>query len=289
MTSSNKINEIIESLGSIDISKLANLRDKIISIKDLSKLLITTILDESGVKNDVLINIDESENKIINNVIDKLSLALEAFYEFLDYDNDGKVEIVEKTSDNKIIQGDDIKALLKDINDIKKTFDDKNNKNIILVITATFAGMSVYFNSEKFTSTKDEFIQFKNACDETFNAIKQIKNINIKNKILFKSSNTSDIMALIINLCIISIPLISLITSKIKNTDSKESIILSNDEIKSSISNMYGSDIDMIQLTVNNLSLTFGKIIDSAIKGSNSGSFFSKLCCCFSTNSQSNN
>lgn len=163
------------------------------------------------------------DNKSVNDYIDSLTVVIKNFYNILDYDNDGVVELVDEVNGEKVL-GEDVELLKKDIGDIYNVLSGKG-KNTGANIFNMVAIMSLYFSSERFTTTRDDFIEFKNSCVKAIELYKKIdKKINLENALKF-----------IIYLCVITVPLINLLNKSDANI-TKESI---NHEIRETYGDHY--------------------------------------------------
>jgi hypothetical protein len=212
----------------------------------------------------------------ITNFLEDIANAVNIFCDFLDYDRDGIVELVGRDQEGKIIEGQDIDALLKDLPDIKSAF--KNQKDVCAAIIAVISSIAMYFTSENFSHTKNEFILFKSACETAYTSCSQIKSINYQK---FFKDNSTDVMNFVILLCIIVVPVVELVNKKvasIQNDSLDDKLVITSDEIKRAITDMYGVNLDFVLNIVHRLSDIFIR----AIKPIKTGFFskFSKCCCC---------
>src|SRR5690606_15804 len=99
--------------------------------------------------------LNDLDEKNIEEVTDNLSKTLVNFYNFLDYDNDGKVELVENKN-GSISLGDDLKKLQKDTVGIIEPFLNKeNNKDKLFIIT--FVNLLTLLQNENISKSSDKF------------------------------------------------------------------------------------------------------------------------------------
>ena len=278
---------IIERIGNIVLKDVMHMSDdkKILSVELLIKSMIISVLDLSKSFNNN-ISFDKKQVDNLETFLNASTDAITQLCLLLDYDNDGKIELIRKDSKNNIVAGDDIEKLMNDTKGIQLAFKPQcgNASTSLLVI---FSSLILYFSDEKFTHFKSEIESFKNACVKTHNSYILIKNTN--NKII---DNSESIVKFIITMCVISFPVIDLVNKKIIEINNNplndltdpSSNTITNDIINKSVHDMYGYDLGYIMKIVDSLANIILKSL--VLNGTKNKiiEFFKKISCCVKSN-----
>ena len=253
-----KFNNLMGKVGDITVASiLSDSSDgkKILNLKLLTQSLASNILALSRVN----IKVGSDDETKINTFLNYLAIATEKFCNFLDYDGNGVVELVARNEKGEIIAGNDINAMLIDGQQVTSSF--KNINNIQTFIIAVISTMVMYFTNKNIVSTRADFVEFKLACGNSFTAMMNLKTLNHDD---FFRQNIDDFMRFIITMCVLIVPIIDLAHSRIaaiNDPANKNNLIslavISKDDIKKVVTNMYGVDMEFILSSVDSLVTAF--------------------------------
>jgi hypothetical protein len=290
-----KITDLVGKLNDIDLtggSALNSILEQDLTdgnkrmVLNTKALLISLVSSVFGLTNENMNNptiySPEDLNKI-NKFFGDLVLTVEKFCKFLDYDNDGRVELIGQDKNGKIIVGEDIELIVADIKYLSSAVNNNNlNKGSApLAILATLSALTIYLSNDNYLNAKDDYEQFKEACGKTYNSFKLFKEINHSKQAKESIKNNIDnIISFVIIFCIISIPIIDLVSKKANDIKSGEKVIITKEMIQLAIINMYGLDLDFITKSIEGLVKVFGNTLAVSGCGSKLSQFFKKKCCC---------
>jgi hypothetical protein len=266
--------EDVSILNMFDTINVSNEKKKVLNIQKLAKTLLTGILKLSDYK----INIDPKDDNIIKGFMSSIVIAIEKFCNFLDYDNDGIIELVRHNENGTIIEGEDIELMVKDGKAIINSFKDQGDpvKTTVVILTQLVA----YFMNDRVTLSRKKFIEFEEECTKAYICFKQVKSIKY---LQFFSNNSDNMIKFVINMCIIIIPIIDLVNKRnaISKLDSIQNLTITKDDVKKATFDMYGSEIEFILTPIDNLVYTIVRNIEGSKKCK---AFFNsiknKCCCC---------
>lgn len=275
MSESEKLGDVLTHLTDITINNVLDekttdehTKKKILNVRSLVKSLASSILGLTS------INLESINNDYVNAFLDDISDAVEKFCDFLDYDGDGVVELVKRDEKGDIVEGDDIALMVKDAKDIGSFF--KTQGNMATNILAIISSITLYFNNNNFTQTRDDFIAFKAACEKAHQSYERIPHIN-RGKLF--ADNVDNIIKFVITLCIISVPIVDLVNKQIAMLGNDNADVIITREIMSkAVHEAYGLDLEFIMKSVDALVDVFAR----SIKVSNAGKKFLdyiKSCC----------
>lgn len=284
-TLNNMSNIILNKLTDVKIIDVVKPIDnnsdiKILNLNYVVGITITNILDISTTNTNTNININTNNDndKTIEIFINNMSIAVERFCKFLDYDGDGVIEIVKRNEKGEIIKGEDIEKIENDVNKFVSGFTNNNvntnvnktvNKTAIIypdpqkAVIAALSSLAMYYTNDNISSSREDFAAFRDACLNSYASIINLKNVNYKNII---HNNAEDLMKFIITLCVILIPIIDALNNKIKTEKNITDIILTKEDMNKIVFNMYGLDIDFILISIDNLVKIFLDIYKASSK-----------------------
>lgn len=235
-----------------------------------------------------------SEQILIDTFLANFNKTIEYFMDFLDYDGDNQIKLIEfEKSKEKIEIGADLNAFIDDMKDIISSF--KTNASSADKIFSVLSNVLLYTLSDEYTEAKDDIINFNESVKITFGSLKKLKNIDHK-KIF--DSKVDDMISFIMMFCVLMIPIIDLINKKLgdlNKADIKshtkedtsninesvipskdEEIILPNNEVADAIKNYYGDHLNTVLGLVNQLTKKMIKVVESK----KWKKLKTKLCCC---------
>ena len=313
--------DLVSKVESIDLKDIMdeykenNVVKRTLNIRKLIENLVVTILEFSSDNNpsgDVKLNEYSAEDKDkIDSFKESCSNTCDIFWDILNYNDnyldDAKtcpnIEIIEKTSDGKIIIGADLKAVLEDvqlaidtavtegnqlqdvITDVK---DDTNIGTVINVSTHIFnllTKVSLYFDvivnpdvETHYGETIADFENFFASCKNVYDRFSVVKNIN-HSKLM--TGKEEEIIDFIMYLCIISLPIIELCVDKLKNSNDKSSLVVTKQELNNKIELYYGKGgLTFVLAAVDKFVETFTKKYNIGKKVKSVGNWFAEKCCC---------
>jgi hypothetical protein len=246
-------NTILSYLKDIELNGILN---KLCGGQEDEYKILIKYLVNSIINVELFDKLIENDNLII--LRDKVGQNVRLFLNFLDFNNDGKVQLVVKNDiDDNYTFGNDVPMIIKDI-DINQI--DKQVTNIL-------TSLILYMRSDEYIEANEKFSNFYESCKITHNYFK----LNFKN-ILIVSFDT--IISLVILLCIISIPILNLIKQRIELLNNSDAnIIITHDEIIDTINKMYGINVNCILLLVHT-------IVEAFVELNNKTKLLSKVFTC---------
>lgn len=336
------VESLIEDLGEITLDKVYDLTDKKnvqirkLNLPNLVSVLVKSVLSLNGkdpAGNNVRYTADEKVK--IKNFVTNFRNTVDYFMDFLDYDNDNQVSLVkfEKTKD-KVEVGGDLQAFINDVKDVGAPFksDSSGTDKVISTLTNVF----IYLTSDAFSETKDDVINFNKSIKQSYASLKELKSINHK-KVF--ASRVDDMVSFVIMFCVLLVPVIKLIDSKLsklnsadartaltaakkarskrrskrgdatkavkshshndsnkgarakdESSDSIDSAgladddFITNDDIEEAITDMYGTQLELILKLVDQVTKNMGKYVES----SKFNKLKQKLCCCAKADGEDN-
>lgn len=265
MTSTTQFTDIVKRIDNIQLSEVFG--NNAVNIKSLATSVSKSVLSLStnGIK------ISENDKNNIMTFLNNISSSVSTFCDFLDYNNNGKVELIRRNSDGKIGYGADISAVIEDGKDIINPIF-KGDKNVPVIIMSTMTNILSLLTNENIINAKNDYNAFKKSCEKTFASFSLIKNVD---RAKLFSENADDIIRFIIVLCVVIAPLIELIEQKHKKGES----VISAKDISSFVTEYYGSNIDDLLKMIENIVGAFVKIVGASSAGKKISKFFKCLCC----------
>jgi hypothetical protein len=251
-------NDIISKLNSISLPSvwkngtIQNETQKVLDISILIKSLICSILGFSS--DSTLINTntyDQDEISAINNFVVSTALAVEDFCDLLGYIQPTAI-ISQLTTD---ATNSTVVTIINDISSVVSFFGivEQPIATLVTRVFATIASIVMYFSSPNFTRTIADYKDFKQNCYNAYESFEQIKNIK---HTAIQDENIKSIIGFIITLCVIAIPIVNLVASKIYTVNSlinsgnlsidQSSLIITQDTLNQAVTKMYGENIDFI-------------------------------------------
>jgi hypothetical protein len=230
-----KYNMILSHLHDIVLNDIINKNGDECSIN-------INLLIESIVNLEMFENL--TQNDTVNNLRRRLSQTAKLFLEFLDFNNDGKVEIIVKNDDNEYEFGNDVPAFI--------NMKDRDVKQLDSQIMYVLTNLITYFNNNKYNEINQKFHKFYESCKTTNDFFK----LNYKTII---ANEFDEIISLVITLCIISVPIIDLMQQRVVvfknhfNDNSDMNVVVTRDDMKNAVVNTYGENIQCIMLLINNI------------------------------------
>ncbi|VBB18035.1 hypothetical protein YASMINEVIRUS_498 [Yasminevirus sp. GU-2018] len=273
---------VLDKVGDLTLSSVwdeANTekgKKRVLNLKLLIKSIASGILALSGAG----VKIDAEDLAKVNDFLNNLATSVEKFCNFLDYDGDGVVELVDRNEKGEVVEGEDIKLMIEDGKKVTSTF--KKQGDIQTTVFAVISSLLTYFTSEHITQTKDDFVEFKDACETTYNSMKLIKEVD-HNK--FFAENSKDLMKFIVTLCIVIVPVVDLVSFKISQINNSDDVdadkaVLSKEDIKKAVLGMYGVNLEFVLSTVESLITVFLKSFESSATGKKFIAYMRSKCCC---------
>ncbi len=285
----NMIIEHIKDMHLIDmtnviIDKETEQAKRTINIQKLARFIISNIFGSL---------VDIKDLDIYTKFINSACNAVEKFYDFLDYNNDGVVELVRCDEKGKITEGEDIELMINDVKSVLYSYNitESFSKNVIVVL----AQLTAYIKNENVIKSRQEFKDFNAECVNAYDAYKQLNMNGYKKKLV---NNAGNMTMFIMNACIVLLPIVDMAKKRIaiydtyltKETTMTKShatrnLIITKDDIKKASDNMYGCNIEYILATVDNLVNTISASITKSDKViSLFKKFKLKCCCCVDSN-----
>jgi hypothetical protein len=305
---SRDIDDFIADMGDIALEKVYDLTDKKnekirkLNLPNLIQVLVKSVLsiggrDPSG--NNV--SYTAADKSLIRNFVSDFNTTVGHFMDFLDYNDDNQVQLVnfEKKS-GQIDIGEDLQGFLDDMKDIG-TF--KPGATASDKVFSVLSKVFLYLLSDEYSESKEDIVNFNSSVKVTYASLKALKDIN-HNKVF--DSRVDDMVSFIITFCVILIPVVEYVNLKLAelnrtaaqraddNDDNDngegvaaaveaamddvlaEQMVITNDELVGAIKEAYGDKLDDVLLLVNQLTKKMSKVVES----SKWKKFKQKCCCC---------
>jgi hypothetical protein len=304
------VDDLIADLGDLTLEGIYDLTDKknekirTLNVPNLVKNLIEVTLQLS--ENDPSGNNAQytaAEKRLVNDFLANFNTTVEHFMDFLDYDGDNQVKLVEfEKNKGKIEVGKDLDEFLKDMKEIGSPF--KTDAKPADKVFSALSKILLYLLSDEYAESKEDIINFNASVKATYKSLKTLKDINHKK--VFES-NVDDMVSFIMMFCVLLIPIIDLVNRKLGDVnkadvrarsdeedlgtgigigaavglleggeDSEDEIVLPNNEVADAIKNYYGDHLDTVLGLVNQLT----KKMTKAVESGKWKKFQRKFCCC---------
>jgi hypothetical protein len=297
------IDDLIADLGDLTLEGIYDLTDKknekirTLNVPNLVKNLVEVTLqlsdnDPSG--NNVQYTADE--RRLVDTFLTNFNTTVEHFMDFLDYDGDNQIKLVEfEKNKGNIEVGKDLNEFLDDMKDIGSSF--KTDAEPADKVFSALSKIFLFMLSDEYAESKEDIINFSASVKTTFTALKAMKDINHKRVF---DSNVDDMISFIMMFCVLLIPIVDLVNGKLGNlnkadvqahsgeedlgagiagsedSDDEDEVVLPNNEIADAIRNYYGAHLDTVLGLVNQLT----KKMIKAVQSSKWKRFKQKVCCC---------
>lgn len=303
------IDSLILNMGDLSLEGIYDLTDKknenirTLNVPNLIKNLIKVVLHlEAGDSSNNNVGYTADEQSLINEFLSNFNNTIEHFMDFLDYDNDNQIKLIEfEKSKDKIEIGTDLNAFLNDMKDIGSPF--KTNASSADKIFSVLSNILLYTLSDEYTETKQDIINFNESVKTTFKSLKKLKDINHKRVF---DSKVDDMISFIMMFCVLIIPIIDLVNKKLGdlnkadikfnskekeeqldniesiNLNTYDEVILPNNEVADAIKNYYGMHLSTVLGLVNQLTKKMIKAVESNKWQKIKKKLFP--CCCGNTN-----
>lgn len=265
MTTSTKFSDIVNRIDTVSLKDVVGA--DAVNIEKLVTSMVKSVLALSFDNVKISDNDKNNINVFLNNIADSVT----KFCNFLDYNNNGKVELIRKDSKGNITYGADISAVITDGESVINPIIN-GNKNIPVAIISTMTNVLKLLTNDNIVTAKNEYLLFKTSCETTYASFSLIKNVNHAK--LF-NENSDDIMRFIISLCVIIVPLVELVTEKHANGESS----ISSQDINVYVTKYYGSNISELLTVLESIVSAFVKIVSASSVGKRIKNFFKNLCC----------
>lgn len=309
------VDDLIADLGDLTLNGIYDLTDKkntkirTLNVPNLVQNLVKVTLqlnEKDPSENNV--GYTAEEKRLIDDFVTDFNDTIEYFMDFLDYDGDNQVKLVEfernKGKIENIEIGKDLDAFLEDMKDIGSSFktDAKPADKVFSALSKIF----LYLLSDEYAESKEDIINFNDSVKVTFESLKSLKDIDHKRVF---DSKVDDMISFIIMFCVLLIPIIDLVNSKLgelnkaevkpqeneddpdagagvggvsesTESDDEDEIALPNNEVADAIKAYYGDHLDTVLGLVNQLT----KKMIKAVKSSKWKKFKQKFCCCCVSN-----
>lgn len=275
---------VLGRVGDITLSNVLNGTGQSADVGLLVKSMASAILGiaESNVTGS---GTPATDAQNISTFLSNVAAAVAAFCAFLDYDDNGVVQLVTKDANGNVVIGNDILAMEKDFNGVTSAF--KNQGNIGTTVLAVLSSITMYLTSPHITTEEANFAAFKTACGNVYTSYAPIKSIDHTQ---YFQENAADIMSFIITLCVIAIPTIELANQKIAAINAAKannqvidpaSLTITNAVISQAVTATYGVNLGFILSTITDVVTVFVKLFNASGAGTKIANFFkTKLCCC---------
>lgn len=294
------IDDLIDDLGDLALDGIYDLTDKknekirTLNLPNLVKHLAQATLQLAGTdpsENNVGYTVNEK--RLVNDFLANFNTTVEHFMDFLDYDGDNQVKLVEfEKSKGKIEVGKDLNAFLDDMKDIGSSF--KTDAKPADKVFSALSKVLMFLMSEEFAESKEDIINFNASVKDTFGSLKALKDINHKRVF---DSRVDDMISFIIMFCVLLIPIVDMVDTKLgdlnkasvqksiraddaddadESEDSEDEVVLPNNEVADAIRAYYGDNLGTVLELVNQLTKKMIKIVQS----SKWKKFKKKFCCC---------
>ena len=224
----------------------------------------------------------EHDSKNIDIFLSNVVIAVIAFFDILDYNDDGVVQLIVNDDNGHIIIGADIIAMRTDIDNVKSIFKNHNK------IGTTVASIMNLYHSNHITAETDKFIAFKTACGNAYTSFASINANANANSLIFQEMS-KDIMTFIIAFCIISIPVIELANKQITNNKFAKAtgqiiapteLIINNMQISHAVTTMYGTHLEVIVKLITGVGEVFVKMFSVSKNTSSFVNYIKTKFCC---------
>lgn len=277
----------IKELGDLSMSSLYTATDKKnpnirkLNIPGLVEILIkkTLQLDGDMDKSKNNVSFTKAEQKLIDSFVGNFKNTVSLFMDFLDYDHDHQINLIVLKKDGTIEAGKDIETFEKDMKEIgsafKKSETNSTNPNIEQQVFATLSKIFVYLTSDRFKDTKEDVTKFTDSVKQTFTDLQNMKKVNY-NKVFI--SRIDDMISFIIMFCVVLIPIIDLLNTKIaeinevanginpnEHVDYKDhESVITNSELNKAIKKAYGDNLEYVINMVSQLTTQLTKTFSSS-------------------------
>lgn len=261
-----QLNSLVQQLGNITIAQVCQGDSSENYILDTEKLLKTVlgyILSNGNIES---LKISEQDAQTYEAFVAAVNDAVIKFLILLDRNNDGVVDLVDRTSNGEYVAGADVNKFMKEVgvDAYKNASGETSNKVFSLLMH-----ILTYMTSDDFTETVQEFEDFQEACKNAYVASKKLRSIDVSDII---KGNATDMMNFLIMLCIIIVPVINCVKQRIDDvkTGKTDQFVISSQDIHQAVEDVYGTKaeflIHAIQLITNTL-----------VKAAVTSGFFSKV------------
>lgn len=288
------VDGFVKEIGNFTLDAIYDRNEK---IRKLNLPKLVTVLVQSTLN---LAGTDPSGNNVTYSAEERIKIdtftrnfivTVEHFMDFLDYDQDNQVKLVEFTKENERLQVEIGKDLQKFISDVKNIGTFKQGATVSeKIVTALSKLLNFLLADENLQETVKDFGLFYSSVKVTFNSMKELKNINYMRVF---SSRIDDIVSFIIMFCVVLIPVIDLVTKKIEELNVKDAktevnggevvspvndrqIRITNDEIMDAVVTTYGDHLDLVLSMVTNITNKMMTFLSS----SRWEKIKQKCCCC---------
>jgi hypothetical protein len=299
---SRNVDKFIASIGEISLDKVYDIFDRKnttirqLNLPNLVKQMAKSILALNGK--------DYSGNNVSYSASDKVRIdafltnfnrTTEHFMDFLDYNHDSQVQLVEfEENTGKLDVGKDLQEFINDVKEIGSSFKTNNSPHdkVFSVLSQIF----MFMLSDKYVETKEDVVNFNESVKASYKSLKALKHIDHNNVF---DSRVDDMVNFIITFCVILIPVIELVNKKlaelnknnaVSNSNSSgnlesdnlldnvglDQVVITNADIFRMINVVYGNKLDYVLDMVDQLTKKMVKFVGTGfLKGCKQ-----KLCCC---------
>lgn len=204
---------------------------------------------------------------LIKNFVDKFSLTVAHFIDCLDYNADNEIDLVSITEEDgvrTVKMGADVQAFLNDTGFTDLMRNGTAQDKIMTILTTLLLTM----DDAQIQETHEDVQNFKGAINETYTALKELKNLSVKPAIVSKKD---EIMRFVVTFSIVLLPVIDILNRAVAGG----SVDISNEAVTEAVHGAYGHNLDIIIKLANDLAKKAVRVVDGGIKQK-----LKKLFCC---------
>jgi hypothetical protein len=267
VATSEKVDQILSKITEVSLRQICDENKRLNITKFVRSLALSVMRYHRDPLNDSTSRLTGEQKNALNDFLSNIALCVGVFMDFLDYDDDGVVELVKRENGKHVI-GDDIQLIVDDMKKIGKPF--KNTGETHNALFEALSNLYVYLTSDSFTETKDDVEAFKDAVIATHNSLKLVKNtkIDLKGIVLDK---VDDIVFFIIMICMVTVASVESVSRKLvkiadseknKNDLKPEDLIFSDQEIRDAVKDKFSVKFDIILDIIQRIIKVFSESIN---------------------------
>ena len=264
------VDDFIADLGDLTLEKVYDLTDKKdvtirqLNLPNLVKQLVEAafrLAEDDPSRNNV--SYTASEKRLVNTFLSDFNATIQHFMDFLDYDGDNQVKLVEfEKTKGTIDVGKDLEEFLADMKDIGSSI--KTSASPQEKVFDVLSKIFLFLISEEFNESREDITNFVDSVKVSINSLKALKTINHK-KVF--DSKIDDMISFVIAFCVVLVPIVDLIEHKLaelnRSDSNEEHIVLTNEDIQTAIRKTYGDRLEFVLAIMTQLSNQMIKLAKS--------------------------
>ena len=214
------VTEFIQGIGNISLSAVYSVTDKMdtkirkLNLPQLIQVLISAtlgLIEADPLKDNAQYTVAEKAK--IETFKRNFNTTVAYFMDFLDYDDDNQINLIEfqkGATDSQMQLGKDLSEFVKDVQKIGSSF--KTSASPGEKVFDTLSKIFIFLTSDRFNETSEDVMNFSESVKVAYESLKDLKNIDHK-KIF--DTRVDDMISFIIMFCVVLIPVIDLVNKKL--------------------------------------------------------------------------